>query len=78
MQAIEGDDDILMATACEWVENKQIWELADCVRALGQFWSLMSASSPEEPEKGAILQEGDTVAGMLPLTAEAIANADAK
>ena len=65
--------------ACELVENKEIGELGDCVwRALGQFRSPMSASSGEEPEKGAILQEGDTVAGMLPLTAEAIANADAR
>lgn len=65
--------------ASELVENKEIGELADCVwRALGQFRSPMSASSREEPEKGAILQEGDTIAAMLPLTAEASANADAR
>ena len=77
LQAIDGDDDMLTAMARELVENKGIGESADGVwRALGQLRSPTPASLREEPEKAAILQEGDTIAGMLPLTAEAIANAE--
>jgi hypothetical protein len=35
----------------------------------------MSAFSREEPENAAVHEEGDTVLGMLPLTAEAISSA---
>jgi len=82
LQAIDGDDDIPTAMARELVENKGIGESADSVwRALGQLRPPMSASSREEPENAAVHQPGDTIPGMLPLTAEvtssaAIANAE--
>src|SRR6516162_7378257 len=77
LQAIDGDDDMLTAMARELVQNRGIGESADLLwKRVGELRSPTPASLREEPEKAAILQEGDTIAGMLPLTAEAIANAE--